>query len=339
MGDRAKDLTLVMHIGLHKTGTTYMQNLFSAHRHDLLRAGLLYPSTGVASISSSATREGAQSGHGLLTRSSNGTKQLVAQLMDEIPRSATTVLLSSENFTLRDRPPEQHIQKFAAFGTIKVVLVLRRQDSWIESYYKQVIDGHRDFETRSFDAFLEQEGPLLLDFYSRFSPWRELVGPDNFHVLSYDDEPDATALCRKIVEIAGVSADVLGGAAPLALPSYHSVRAIDTLGLRILNAYRVPVRERRSELAKAIYDVAPEGDIELLTPEMQQAIESVYAPINERIEAEWFKTPVPGFRFGRPRRGNSLLAPSGPDVLRYLDQVLTLCETDFAHHKTEEATE
>ena len=135
--------------------------------------------------------------------------------MDEIPRSASTVLLSSENFTLRDKASEQHIQKFAAFGTIKVVLVLRRQDSWIESYYKQVIDGHRDFETRSFDAFLEQEGPLL-DFYSRFSPWRELVGPDNFHVLSYDDEPGRQALCRRIVEIAGVSADVLGGPAPLA---------------------------------------------------------------------------------------------------------------------------
>ena len=37
------------------------------------------------------------------------------------------------------------------------------------------------------------------------------------------------------------------------LPVYESVRAIDTLGLRVLNSYRLDSRETRTGIAKSIY--------------------------------------------------------------------------------------
>jgi hypothetical protein len=331
MGDRVakgvKDVSLVLHVGLHKTASSYVQNVLSARRYELLDEGVLYPTTGTLDGAAASTREGAQSGHALFTRPGD-RRGLVSQLLAELPRSVTSVLLSSEDFTL-PRPnlsPEQVLGRFSEFGTLKVVLVLRRQDAWIESFYKQIVDQYGNFETRSFDEYLSQVGPSLLDFHARFSPWRQLVGPENFHVLSYDDLPGGAAICRRLLEIAGVRGSLLDDVPSIEVPRYDSVRAIDTLGLRVLNSYRLASRETRIGVAKAIYAAAPARDIDLMTPEMRNGIQSFCAPVNERIETEWFTGAVPGLRFGSAVHAAPAPAPTGPEVVDYIDQVISLCE-------------
>lgn len=323
----AKDTTLILHIGLHKTATSYIQNVLSTRRIDLLSEGILYPTTGAVDNVVLSTRSGAQSGHAEFFWAED-RRELMAQLLNERPDAAGTVLLSSEDFSLprRRMHTERLLRDFAAFGTIKVVLVLRRQDAWLESYYKQFVDQYGNFETRSFDEFLRHAGPNLIDFHTRFSPWRELVGPENFHALSYDDLPGGAAICRRILEIAGVSGSLLDVGASTDTPVYESVRAIDTLGLRILNSYRLDDRDLRTLLARSIYGAAPEGDIELMTPDMRKGIQEVCAPINERIEAEWFSEPVPGLRFASLLGGTTTKSPTGPEVVDYIDQVISLCE-------------
>ncbi|HEX5467583.1 MAG TPA: hypothetical protein VFW80_00890 [Gaiellaceae bacterium] len=326
MATCANDRTLILHIGLHKTATSYLQNILSARRHDLLREGVLYPTTGeAAGTVTFTTREGAQSGHALLTRT-RADRNLVSELVDEIPDTAPTVLVSSEDFTLPRTSAEEHLSRFGAFGRVQVVLVLRRQDAWIESYYKQNVDQYGRFETRSFDEFLAQMGPKLLDFHTRFSPWRDLVGPESFHVLSFDDLPGGTAICSRLLEIAGVRGSLVDNPESIPVPRYESVRAIDTLGLRILNAYRLDNRDVRNRTARSIYAAAPDGDLELMTREMREGIQALCAPINERIEAEWFKEPVPGFRFGTAPGNSATSPPTGPEVVDYVDRVISLCE-------------
>jgi len=325
MARGVKDRTLILHIGLHKTATSYLQNVLSTCRYDLLREGVLYPTTGTVDVAF-RTREGAQSGHIQLTRLRD-SGDVVSELLNEIPDAASTVLVSSEDFTLpRANAATQYIRRFSAFGNVQVVLVLRRQDVWVESYYKQIVDQYGKFETRSFDEFLEQMGPKLLDFYTRFSPWRDLVGPESFHVLSYDDLVGGAAICRRILEIAGVHGSFLDSFESVPVPSYESVRAIDTLGLRILNSYRLDDRDLRTRVAKLIYAAAPDGDIELMTQEMQDGIQELCGPINERIEREWFKEAVPGFRFGAAPKDAAVNPPTGPEVVDYIDQVISLCE-------------
>jgi hypothetical protein len=323
----AKDVNLVLHIGLHKTATSFIQNLLSTRRYDLLRQGVLYPTTGAIDAVAVSTRTGAQSGHASYFWAKD-RQELVSQLLSELPATASTVLLSSEDFSLPRRVQfvEKLLGDFSAFGTIEVVLVVRRQDEWVESYYKQFVDQYGNFETRSFDEFLRQAGPRLLDFHSRFSPWRELVGPDAFHVLSYDDLPGGAAIYRRILETAGVEGSLLEVSESADQPVYESVRAIDTLGLRILNGYRLDSREVRTSLAKSIYAAAPEGDLALMTPEMREGIQQRCGPINERIEAEWFDEPVPAFRFGSTGSLAPVSAPTGPELADYVDQVISLCE-------------
>lgn len=326
MARKAKDLDLVLHIGLHKTASTYLQNVLTAHRYDLIEQGVLYPVAGTNSRRPVRTREGAQSGHVLFTMR-QGRNDLVPQLLEEVPRTVSTVLLSAEDFTNPRVTPEQHIELFSGFRTVTVVLVLRRQDVWIESMYKQVVDQYSYFETRSFGEYLAEEGSALLDFYARFAGWRHLVGPENFHVMSYDDVPDGAFICRRVLEIAGVAPEHLDEHPGVEAPAYHSVRPIDTVGLRILNGYRVATPEQRDQAAREIYAAAPDGDIELLTPEIRAGIQARCAPINERIEAEWFAEPVPGFRFGVDPAGAPVSPPSAAELLEYIDRVIDLADT------------
>ena len=314
-----------MHIGLHKTATSYLQNVLSAHRYDLLREGVLYPTTGAV---------------GQYLRQHSGRRAVgscPAHPAGEPPGARVRTACRDPRHRIDGPPvvgglhappsrPEQYISRFSAFGSVQVVLVLRRQDVWIESYYKQIVDQYRKFETRSFDEFLAQMGPKLVDFHTRFSPWRDLVGPESFHVLSYDDLPGGAAICRRLLEIAGVGGSLLDDPESIPVPRYDSVRAIDTVGLRILNSYRLDNRDVRTRIAKSIYAAAPDGDIELMKPEMRDGIQALCAPINERIEAEWFKEPVPGFRFGAALGDPAASPPTGPEVIDYLDQVIALCE-------------
>jgi hypothetical protein len=104
------------------------------------------------------------------------------------------------------------------------------------------------------------------------------------------------------------------------------VRAIDTLGLRILNSYRLADRPTRTRTARAIYDLAPQGDIELMSDGLRQEILAMCRPVNERIETEWFNEPVPGFRFASRPESRVPKPPSGPELVRYIDDVIALCE-------------
>jgi len=327
LAERAKECDLVLHIGLHKTASSYVQGLLAECRDALLREGVLYPTTGIVDKSATGTREGAGSGQALLSRPGR-QHVLKAQLFAELTEGVSTVLVSSEEFSRAGlRPtPARLLARFSDFRSVRVVLVLRRQDNWIESYYKQVVDQYRNFETRSFDDYFRQEGQSLLDFRSRFTLWRDLVGPENFHVLSYDDLPDGVAICRRLLEIAGVRGPILEDLATVSVPKYDSVRAIDTVGLRILNSYRLDDRDTRTKTAKSIYDVGPRGDIELMSASLREEIQAMCRPINQQIEAEWFAEPVPGFRFEQTPRESTTSPPSGREVVDYVDRVISLCD-------------
>ena len=322
----AKDTDLVLHIGLHKTASSYVQGVLAASRDDLKREGVLYPTTGIVDKGSRSTREGAGSGQGLLSRRGRH-RTLLARLMAEL-EGVPTALISSEEFSRGgDTPsPEKLLDRFKVFKSVRVVLVLRRQDDWIESFYKQVVDQYGNFETRSFDEFVERTGPRLFDFHTRFTPWRDLVGEENFHVLSYDDLPDGTAICRRLLEIAGVQGPILDQLGSVAVPRYDSVRAIDTVGLRILNSHRLEDRDIRTRVARSIYDVAPAGDIELMSAGTREEIQAMCRPINQRIADEWFTEPVPGFLFGKEPRASAKSPPTGLEMVDYVDQVIALCE-------------
>ena len=156
----AKDRTLIVHIGLHKTATTYVQNVLSVRRYDLLARRRPLSDYGDLGLGRSrALGRGRSAGTASSPCGGPPSEASCPSCLTEIPDTAPRVLLSSEDFSQpRADSGAQYIRRFSDFGSVKIVLVLRRQDDWIESYYKQVVNQYGNFETRSFEDYLERRG-------------------------------------------------------------------------------------------------------------------------------------------------------------------------------------
>lgn len=319
----------MLHVGLHKTASTFVQHVLEARRAALLEQGVLYPVAGTAVEDHQRTREGAQSGHIRLATPGTDAEAAVREMQEEASDGVGTLLLSAEDLSRPARRfgPRRHVELFAGFASVDVVVVLRRQDAWVESYYKQLVDQYKGFETRSLEEWVEAAPPALLDLHGRLGVWRDLVGPDRFHALSYDDLPGGGSIARRLLEVAGIRGPLLDEVAAAQAPRYDSVRGIDTLGLRILNGHRIRDRDVRNRTARAIYAAAPAGDVELMSPVLRARIQERCAEGNARIEDEWGTGPVPGFRFGRGLSADPGRVPDGAALLAYVDEVLALCAT------------
>ena len=119
---------LYLHVGVHRTGTTSTQKFFQANFNALLDKGYLYP-FGVARHSAAIIRIK----HGQLA-----VDDLAADLVKRMDAKGSHVhsaVLSDEDMS--------NIKDFSIFAPlarhfdVKVVVSLRRQDLWLESWYLQ----------------------------------------------------------------------------------------------------------------------------------------------------------------------------------------------------------
>src|SRR4051794_26074710 len=100
------DGAILVHIGMHKTGTTAMQTLFAANRDRLRELGVLYPGQRPDHhlVARSFTQRAIGPGGADKPPSPRMWSELAAELRDERCR----VVLSSEFFSLaRDDQPAQ----------------------------------------------------------------------------------------------------------------------------------------------------------------------------------------------------------------------------------------
>lgn len=122
----------ILHIGLHKTGTTLIQNTFAANRELLARHGVIYPEIGRAT-----------GHHSLLMRwlsldphYATSTPPLALwRGLGRHARPGTTLVLSSEEFSRGNKPVDlaEIRALLAPFDRIEVACFLRDQLSFVQS--------------------------------------------------------------------------------------------------------------------------------------------------------------------------------------------------------------
>jgi len=173
---------LIIHAGLHRTGTTAIQEALSGSRELLAAKGISYP------LDFAPGEKGQQ-------RMKNHLNLAFALLRDEISPEQVLewlsqaasghwkVILSAEDFCrLKDlRFLEPLLDSFE----IEVVFYLRRQDDWVNSWYNQNIRW-------PFDGTLARTTPLgFLDHIERFEwlryfdvleRWERVLGREKLHV-------------------------------------------------------------------------------------------------------------------------------------------------------------
>lgn len=183
-------LSLVLHIGRHKTGTTAIQSFLSDSYDELLRHGFLYPKTG-------RRRDGyggALKPHhaslflAILNDEGAGATAMSAELEQEI---ATTypqrVVLSSEVLS-RESVTQHDLERIKSLlprMPIQVVVYLRRQDDIVMSRYAERVVRGRIGWPRGIAAV---ETEIQLDYAAALAPVCAVFGSENVLVRSYDAE-------------------------------------------------------------------------------------------------------------------------------------------------------
>ncbi len=146
MGERKA----ILHIGTHKTGTTYLQSHFSSRAARLRDDGVLWVSDAYDLPRAIIDAERSGRRGALLDEVRRGLDAAFAQ--------AGTLLLSSEGFSgfagngYRDTPllAASCGELLGGGAQVTVVIYLRRQDRFYESYYTQMIQQGESYDLATF---------------------------------------------------------------------------------------------------------------------------------------------------------------------------------------------
>lgn len=185
--------TLLIHIGMPKTGTTALQNFMLNNNDKLEKYGWCYPIlSGNSNMDDLERWELKTVGNGYkmydaLIESHNvsewdkGMNILLKFLKNR------NVILSTEY--IYEHGTEEFIENVKnSHGNIKVVVYLRRQDRVIESRYNQYIKS--GVECERFQKFLDSEyiPDGLLDFLLKLDSISRVIGKENLIVRVYEKQ-------------------------------------------------------------------------------------------------------------------------------------------------------
>lgn len=187
-------MELIIHLGIHKTGTSALQKAFSENRKLLLENGVLFPESFQSELNLPSVSD-ATAGHrkfdSVLINPYNETsvKKIEKLKNFAIKNNASKIILSSETFFAPRVKIHPEFGKFADshFENFKVVLYLRRPDSWAESMYREVLCWPRRRETRSYNKFCMEFLKEWLFFGERVRKLSNVFAPGTIDVISFDD--------------------------------------------------------------------------------------------------------------------------------------------------------
>jgi len=216
---------VVFHIGQPKTGTSYIQSHLAQNRNKLREFGIYYPVT----ISSNKKLYKTFESHHLLTYSLAGwepfnlfSPELFMSDTKSICKKENmhTMLLSAENvywlptsvlltestsddeFWDKKESYINSIKKYLKDFDVKIVLYIRRQDQWLESWYNQQIKN--GFHVKpDLDEFVNNHRPLLQ--YDKMADlWSRYFGKDNTIIRVYEKEKLKKGLLHDFCETIGL---------------------------------------------------------------------------------------------------------------------------------------
>lgn len=303
---RAQPRTVFLHIGIHKTGTSAIQNVCRANHRELLKAGILFPMAGF--VAKPHFHPTATSGHsgfiGFLSAPSAPNVPPAGQaLLRQIESGSwNRLVLSTEAMSApHKRGAVACVGWFRQQGfEVKLIAYLRRQDGWLDSFYRERlkwdVPKHRD--ARSIDEFWRAEGDAWLNYKRRIGEWVAVVGREHSEIRSYDDVENTAGVVGDFLEIIGADPAKLDLAqsADIHNPSLPPA-AVDLL--RAVNTFPSSVIPRKTPLVEAIRTTAlfTSSAGSLISPELWDELQAVYGEHNEELRTCWLNGPSGRFSF------------------------------------------
>jgi len=286
-------MKLVLHVGIHKTGTSAIQAFCKENRNALIEHGILYPSTGLTDLSVTSTPS-SEAGHRgcqgvLVTPFNQNSESMLVEIAEEASSfdSIHTVLISCETFSaprvkISTSVPES-LQRF--FSETSILMYLRRQDDWAASFYKEVLCWPGRRSAKSFSQFIKDFLPEWLDYTSRVNKWSDVFGDEKLIVKSYDDRANKNIIVDFFEQL---GLDVTD-AQQFCFPGFNNPSLPDDLVplMRSVNRYKMN-REQRSTITNRIFHELSESEYKVdykpvLTPRTRHSMAAKFRTMNQSL--------------------------------------------------------
>lgn len=186
--------TVYVHIGMPKTGTTYLQNFLEANETLLNRQGYTFPIFDTPFERIAKERNAFFLKHKVYTQYENSDSAIEKETYEkhmkkiaEIGKTYPNIILSNESHWNSKTIPWADIQKdFANIGlSLKLIVYLRRQDAFAQSLFAQKV---KTGYTKSYENFIASDffHEYYLDYYKRLNELSDEIGRENLIVRTYD---------------------------------------------------------------------------------------------------------------------------------------------------------
>ena len=174
-------MRFILHIGIHKTGTSAIQEFFSRYRDLLMKKYcILYPETGIIGHA-----------HYYLPYSflpwvrkrffgnvdvKKFSLKLRKLLFEELRlNNPNYIVISSEDFISLDKDLILKFKEYYNFPITDVICYIRRQDLAVESIYRQIVKDPISSHKGTFKGYILKDDWKInrLDYYTLLSNWKE----------------------------------------------------------------------------------------------------------------------------------------------------------------------
>ncbi|WP_415920325.1 glycosyltransferase family 2 protein [Tateyamaria sp. SN6-1] len=234
---------LVLHVGLHKTGTTFVQHHLLHHRAALSKQGVLIPETGFERVRTG--RPGALSGHQGLARALRDDDDATwAAFHDEVAAaSARTVLVSAENLSFPTEPDRAsriaHLfERLGHWASIDVIAMVRAPHAYIEAFHAEWVASAHPGGARRLSEMLVDHQDTLTDLPALFAPFEAATGQP-VRLLGFDTARETDGLWPAFCTLAELPGALPGIDAPrYATPDRDSVRLLQVINAIVANRAR-----------------------------------------------------------------------------------------------------
>ncbi len=309
-------MRIVLHAGVHRTGTTSLQHFLAANRLPLALQGIAYPGDAVHH----------QTLAWRLKRGQNTVDDVLALVAQSA--GARVTVLSAEDFaTMQDL---DWVGALATRFPVDVVFYLRRQDHWLMSWYNQHIKWPFDREksTMTPGDFIDRLDDFFwIDYAATLERWAALLGRESIQVgvLEQNQITDVREDFLERFQIVRASLDLDIANTNESLP----VEVLEVV--RLLNMFDLKPGQRR-RLLRAVDTALDERAGEahtVFSPSERAEILERFAESNQRVARSWFDrdrlflepppaADAPYFRFpevGREAFVRSWVAPVVHELL------------------------
>lgn len=262
---------VLLHIGVHKTGTTAIQAALADARPDLKSQQVTYP--GKLQAQHRAALAVLQRHWGWNTRGGAVLDRAhFEKLARKVQRNSDRVVISSEFFCETDPDTTQAVVQDLDRDRLHVVVTLRNLGRLLPSSWQQYLKYGltTPYEKWLQDVFATPGSSKISPTFWRrhdhgavLTRWAEAVGPENVTVLVLEDV-DRSAMFRTFAQLLDVDPEIL--VSRMELTSNRSMTAAEAELLRQLNA-RVKKQMVWDEYVRFVRRGVALGMVEGRTPE------------------------------------------------------------------------